>query len=357
MRQLTFIKPGQFEWQDVPAPKIEGPRQALVRPLAVARCDLDLYIATGFAPYPGPFAFGHESVAEVVDAGDAAGVKPGDRVVVPFQISCGTCTACKRGFTNSCTSVPMRSAYGLKPTCGHEWGGALSDLMLVPFADHMLVKAPPNLDPVSIASAADNIPDGWRAVAEPLSQFPGANVLVVGGAAQSVGLYAAGAAVALKAGRVLYLDDDAGRRKAAAAMGATAEPLDLGQRAAKPKPQSGGSLIARLASASEQFEITVDASGDPAALNFVVASTAPNGICTSVAIYFGETTPMPLLRMYGKGIVFHTGRVQARPPLPDVLRACAAGHFHPEHVTARVVPFSGAAAAMTDPSAKIVFVP
>jgi alcohol dehydrogenase len=357
MRQLTFLSPGEFEWRDVPTPKIETPRQAIVRPIAVARCDLDFYIATGFAPYPGPFAFGHEAVAEVVDVGDAAGVVPGDRVVVPFQISCGSCTACKRGFTNSCTSVPMRSAYGLKPTCGHEWGGALSDRMLVPFADHMLVKAPLNLDPAAIASAADNVPDGWRAVAEPLKQFPGASVLVVGGAAQSVGLYAAGSAVALKAGRVLYLDDDAGRRKAAEAMGATAEPLNLVERAAKPKPQSGGSPIARLASSSAQFEVTVDASGDPAALNFVVASTAPNGICTSVAIYFGETTPMPLLRMYGKGITFLTGRVQARLHLPEILKHCADGHFHPEHVTARVVRFSEAADAMTDPAAKIVFVP
>jgi alcohol dehydrogenase len=357
MRQWTFIAPGTFERREVPAPKIENGRQAIVRPLAVARCDLDLYIATGLAPYPGPFAFGHEAVAEVVDAGEAANVQPGSRVVVPFQISCGTCVACGRGFTNSCTAVPMRSAYGLKPTCGHEWGGALSDLMLVPFADHMLVKAPPNLDPVAIASAADNIPDGWRAVSEPLKQFPGANVLVVGGAAQSVGLYAAGAAVALKAGRVLYLDDDAGRRKAAAAMGATAEPLNLGERVAKPKPLQGASPLARLVGATEQFEITVDASGDPKALSFVVASTAPNGICTSVAIYFGETTPMPLLRMYGKGIVFHTGRVQARPHLPAVLQACAEGHFHPEHVTARVVKFADAPDAMTDPSAKIVFVP
>jgi threonine dehydrogenase-like Zn-dependent dehydrogenase len=357
MLQLTFVKPGNFEWRDVPAPKIENARQAIVRPLAVARCDLDFYIATGFAPYPGPFAFGHEAVAEVVEVGDSANVKPGDRVVVPFQISCGTCTPCRRGFTNSCSSVPMRSAYGLKPTCGHEWGGALSDLMLIPFADHMLVKAPANLDPISIASAADNIPDGWRAVAGPLKQFPGANVLIVGGAAQSVGLYAAGSAVALKAGRVLYLDDDPGRRKAAAAMGATAEPLNLGERTAKPKGAATGSPLAKLSSASEQFEVTVDASGDPAALNFAVASTAPNGICTSVAIYFSETTPMPLLRMYGKGITFHTGRVQARPPLPDVLHACAAGHFHPEHVTARVVPFAEAADAMTDPAAKIVFAP
>ena len=76
MQQLTFIEPGRFEWHDVPAPTLRADTDAIVRPLAVARCDLDLYIATGFAPYPGPFAFGHESVGEVVDAGPAAGVRP-----------------------------------------------------------------------------------------------------------------------------------------------------------------------------------------------------------------------------------------------------------------------------------------
>lgn len=356
MRQLTFIKPGRFEWQDVPDPKLQGDGEAIVRPLAVARCDLDFYIATGFAPYPGPFAFGHECVAEVIDAGAGAAVKPGDKAVVPFQISCGICNDCRRGFTNSCLAVPLRSAYGLKPASGHEWGGALSDLMRVPFAAHMLVKLPPGLDPVSVASAADNIPDGWRAVAEPLRQRPGANVLVVGGAAQSVGIYAAGSAVAQGASRVLYLDDDAGRRACASAMGASAEPLALQDRTERRAlSTTNRSPLSRLGSSLEQFEITVDASGDAKALNFCIASTAANGICTSVAIYFGATTAIPLLRMYGKGITFMTGRVQARPHLPAVLNACAEGHLHPEHVTGRVVSFEDAAEAMTDPTPKIVF--
>jgi alcohol dehydrogenase len=77
-------------------------------------------------------------------------------------------------------------------------------------------------------------------------------------------------------------------------------------------------------------------------------------VCTSVAIYFGPT-PLPLTKMYGKGITFITGRVHARANLPDVLNACAHGHFHPEHVTARVVPFTQAADAMTDAAPKLVF--
>ncbi len=353
MRQLTFIKPGVFEWHDVAAPKLAADTDAIVKPIAVARCDLDLYIASGFVNYPGPFAFGHEAVAEVIDAGAKANVKPGDRVVVPFQLSCGRCDACKRGYTNTCAAFAPRAAYGLKPTSGVEYGGALGERMHVPFADHMLVRLSPNLDPVAVASAADNVPDGWRAVAPHLKARPGANVLVVGGLAQSVGIYAAGSAKALGAGRVLYLDDDPVRRAAAARLGATAEPLSLSDRRPKSAVAAGGSPL-NTSVASEQFDITVDASGNVDALDFVISSTAPNGVCTSVAIYFGPT-PIPLTKMYGKGITFITGRVHARANLPDVLEACAHGHFHPEHVTARVVPFSQAVEAMTDSAPKLVF--
>ena len=82
----------------------------------------------------------------------------------------------------------MFSAYGFGSAMG-SWGGAVSDQLLVPFADAMLLPVPSGLDPVSIASASDNIPDGYRTVAPHLRRWPGAPVLVVGGAARSVGLY------------------------------------------------------------------------------------------------------------------------------------------------------------------------
>lgn len=340
MRQLTFIGVGQFEWRDVSAPRLAADTDALVRPIAVARCDLDLYIANGVAHYPGPFSFGHEAVAEVVDAGPAAGVVPGQRVVVPFQLSCGRCDNCRRGLTNSCSAYPFAAAYGL-PTSGTDFGGALADLMRVPFADHMLVALPDGVDPVHAASACDNIADGWRGVADHLKARPGASVLVVGGLAQSVGLYAAGSAVALGASRVLYLDDDAGRRSRAMAMGAIAEALSLGEGRA-PK---------------EQFDIVVDAAGVADALGFSLQSTAPNGVLTSVAMYFGATTPVPLTRAYLKGITWHTGRVHSRAVLPDVLGCIACGSLHPEHVTHRVLPFAEAGDAMIDAGPKLIFTP
>ena len=336
MRQLTFLKPGAFEWHDVPAPTLRADTDAIVRPLSVARCDLDLYIAQGRAPFAGPFAFGHEAVGVVIAAGDKAGVVPGARVIVPFQLSCGRCESCKRGHTATCAAYPPRAAYGLKPSCGTEFGGALSDAMYVPFADHMLVKLPDGLDPLAVASISDNLPDGWRAVAPHLALRPGASVLVIGGMAQSVGLFAAGAAASLGAD-TLYLDDDPARRALAQKLGARAEPLALKDRAPL------------------KFEIVVDAHGQPDALRFAVHSTRPNGVLTSVAMYFDDLVGLPLRHMYARGITFHTSRVDARAHLPAVLAHCAGGHLHPDAIVTRVVPFSNAIEGALDPTPKVVW--
>ncbi len=340
MKQLVFLGPERFEWQEAAAPRVATATDATVRPLAVARCDLDLYLANGVAKYKGPFVFGHEMVGEVVDAGSAAGVSPGDRVVVPFQLSCGRCDNCKRGWTNSCSAYPAFAAYGL-PTSGTDFGGALSDLVHVPFADHMLVRLPHGVEPITAASACDNIADGWRGVATQLKAMPGANVLIVGGLAQSVGIYAAGAAVALGAGRVLYLDDNTGNRKRAALLGADVAPLALNE---------GRKPI-------EQFEIIVEAAGTADALGFAVKSCAANGVVTSVSMHFAATTPVPLTQAYLKGMTLHTSRVHSSAVLPDVLGCIACGKLHPEYVTHRVVSFAEAADAMTDPGPKVIFTP
>ncbi len=70
MQQLTYIKPKHFEWWEVPTPAISTGIDAIVRPIAVARCDLDFYIAVGGYPAPGPFAIGHEMTAVVHEVGD-----------------------------------------------------------------------------------------------------------------------------------------------------------------------------------------------------------------------------------------------------------------------------------------------
>ena len=166
----------------MPAPKLLHEGDALVQPLAVTRCDIDLIIVSGKSGLPGPFALGHETAGRVVEVGSAVkNFAPGDLVIVPFQISCGDCERCRRGHTNACTSVPFRSSYGLKPVCGVEYGGALSDLLRVPFADHMLVRQPEGHALSQTAGLADGATDAFSAVAYWLRQWPGAEVLVIGG--------------------------------------------------------------------------------------------------------------------------------------------------------------------------------
>lgn len=341
MQQLMFLEPGKLEWQDVAAPRIEKADDAIVRPLAVARCDLDYSMVTGAAPLPGPFAFGHECAGEVVEVGDAVkNVKPGDKVVVPFQISCGACDHCRRGWTNACLSVTRGAVYGMKPICGEEFGGALSDFMHVPFADHMLVALPDGARPEVLAGASDNIADAWRTVVPHLDRYPDASVLVVG-SGRGIALYAVQAAMARGAGRVVYADVGKGSDalRMASEMGAETKHV--------PAPAEVKSLGA--------FNITVDSSGDLDALNLAVRSTAACGTCTSNAVYFDDAVPFPMLKMYTKGITFHTSRVHARAVMPEVMDAISCGHLHPEKVTSRIVPFSEAAEAMDDPGPKIVF--
>lgn len=346
MRQLEITGVRSVEWREAPAPALGGDGEALVRPLAVAMCDLDSAFLTGAVPVGEPFPLGHECVAEVVEVGDAVGsVAAGDRVVVPFQISCGECAACAAGHTASCLSVPRGSAYGMKPL-GGDWGGALADLVRVPFADAMLVPLPGGLDPAAVASVADNVPDGFRTVAGPLAVTPDAEVLVVGGFARSVGLYAVASAVALGAPRVVYADTDEGRLERAAAIGAEPLPVSAGGDGATDWPKRLG-----------RFPVTVDASGDHGGLHAAIRSTAPSGTCTSVAIYFEPETPLPLLEMYTRGCTLHTSRVHARAVIPDVLALVADGRLEPQAVTSAVVGFDDAPDALADPPTKLILVP
>jgi threonine dehydrogenase-like Zn-dependent dehydrogenase len=335
MRQLTLVEPGRVEWTDAPEPSIEGPREAIVRPLAVALCDLDYPIVHGIFPVQMPVALGHELVGEVVDVGSAVqDVATGDRVVVPFQVSCGECAPCWRGQTGDCASVPRLSMYGFG-AFGGDWGGGLSDLVRVPFADAMLVRLPNGVDPVAVASASDNIPDAWRTVAPQLERRPGADVLVIGGGARSIVLYAVQVAEACGAGNVLYVDTDAERLDLARSFGADVQEGEPPRRIGP-------------------FPITVDGSGTREGLHSALRSTEPGGVCTSVSILTEPETPVPLLEMYTNGLEFRVGRVMARPTIPRVLELAARGRIEPERVTSRIATWEEAPDAVVELERKLV---
>jgi threonine dehydrogenase-like Zn-dependent dehydrogenase len=333
VRELVFVEPGRLEWREADEPRLEGNGEALVRPLAVATCDLDTMVIAGRVPYEGPFAFGHECVAEVVDVGDGVGtVAPGRLVSVPFQISCGGCHACLEGRTGSCTETPRMAMYGLP--LGGDWGGFLSDLVRVPFADAMLVPLPDRVDPAAAASVSDNVVDGWRTVGPQLAEEPAAPVLVCAGSG-SIDLYAAGIAVALGSERVDFVGGRGDAAELATRLGANA---------------IAGEFPDRLG----PYPITVDASASHEGLACALRSTAPDGTCTSVGIYFEPQTPVPLLEMYTKGITFRTGRVHARPAIPEVLELISRGSFDPAPVTRRAIAWDDAPDALAEHLEKLV---
>jgi threonine dehydrogenase-like Zn-dependent dehydrogenase len=339
MRQLTFEDAGRYAWREAPDPTITSPQQALVRPLLVACCDLDVAVTQGRLPMPPGHAVGHEGLAQVAAVGDEVkSVQVGDRVVVPFQISCGNCRECRRGVTGSCTSVPLMAMYGMAPLAGLDGGGFMADLVLVPYADAMLIPIPDTVDQIAVASLSDNIPDGWRAVGPYRGELAGLDpadrrVLVVG--RLSIGLYAAAFAAVLGF-HVDYVDTDPDRLAVAEKLGAVVHDL------AKPDKSW------------EPYPVTVHTSGDPALLAATLRATWPDGVCTDTGIYPEYKVEMPLLPMYTRGVRFVTGRVSARAVIPEILGLLARGcNLSP--VVDRVVPWDDAPSVWPTMAGKTVF--
>jgi alcohol dehydrogenase len=292
-----------------------------------------------FGIFPGPFPVGHELVAEVVEVGADVATAVGTRVSVPFQLSCGTCAPCTAGRTAVCTSyrAPAGAAFGFGARGGGH-GGAVADLLAVPHADHLLLPAPAQLSDVALATLPDNAVDGYRSVGPQLAERPGADVLVLAGAAPSIGLYAVALARALGAGSVRYVDADPDRCTAAERLGADVTRLE-------------GGWPRRF----ERAAIVVDGTADAAGLACAVRSTDDLGLLTVVGIVFGEAA-LPLLEMYSRGITLHTARADSRRHLPAVLELAASGAFDPLAVPTTTVPFDDAAQAWLAPATKLVLV-
>jgi threonine dehydrogenase-like Zn-dependent dehydrogenase len=341
MRQLNFIKPGVLEWHDVPVPTLPNDEAALVKPLTVSTCDMDGIVLSGRIPLKGPVPFGHEGEGVVIDAGNCVRrFKPGDRVIIPWKIACGSCIPCGRGHTAQCATVPPEDSYGWGPMAP-QWGGFVSDAVVVPWADHMLTMLPADADPVRVCGVADNISDGWRAVGPHLAARPGATVLVVGGTLPgSIGLYAAGISASLGASRTVYASPSPSLNAIAATLGC--ETIDL-------RTQS-------LDKIDGTFDITVDAFEHPSGLPQLLRLTGRAGVCTSIAgiLYRGQDIPFPVYDMYRRSVSFHTGWVHTHGMMCEPLELIRTGVFDPAPVNTAVVAWDDAIVALSKPFTKII---
>lgn len=357
MRELRFERSGKLAWHERDRPVIQDPGDAIVRPFIVGRCDgdtlpihrpvsralqaamalrlVDPVVGSicGRVPFRGPFAIGHECVAEVVSVGPrVTRVRAGQRVIVPWAVSCGTCEPCRRGLTAKCATTVAGgtlAAYGFGPAAG-PWGGMIADEFRVPFADHMLVAVPAGIPAERVAAAGDNLADAWRAVVPPLADREGGSVLVLGGGARSIGLYAAGLAVAHGAAVVDYVDDDVERRAIA------------------------GSLGARTEATGRDYDIVVEATSRATGLRRGLRALAPGGVCTAVGYYFATGTRVPLMHMYANDATLRLGVSHTRAILPGLLDFLDRTGFPAERVTTRTAAWDDAPDAYTARTTKLV---
>ena len=323
MRALYYTggSPQPLLWREVENLVLIKPTDALVRPLAVAACDLDRSIIAGQSPFPGEFMLGHEFTGEIVDLGTQVNeLQIGDTVLASFQPSCGQCSRCHKGHSSVCQQVPNGTMYGIGET-GGDWGGAIADVICVPWAEYNLVKLPSTLDPTKIASASDNLTDGLRGVDSPLQRTPGASVLIAGEG--SISLYATLCAMYLGASEVTVASTDNFVLETAEKLGASC--LEIGQWPERLK----------------SHDITVDCTNNVEGLAAVLKSTAPYGECTSSSIFFGGAVSVPMFNLNMRGISFHTGRVNSATGLQRVLELLVSG-LDPEAIDPAYWPFEQA---------------
>jgi threonine dehydrogenase-like Zn-dependent dehydrogenase len=177
MKALTFHGKGDIRCESVPDPKIEDPRDAIIKVTACAICGSDLHIFDGIVPemHTGD-VLGHETMGEVVEVGsETKKLKVGDRVVVPFTISCGECFFCQRGYFSACERtnrdrVKAEKLWGHSPAglFGYShllggYAGGQAEYLRVPHADVGPIKVPSQLRDDQLLFLSDIFPTGYMA--------------------------------------------------------------------------------------------------------------------------------------------------------------------------------------------------
>ncbi len=209
MLALTYRGPNRVGIAQKPQPKIEHPNDIVLKVTRTAICGSDLHLLHGFVPDTRVgCTFGHEFVGVVEETGaSVSSLKRGDRVVVPFNISCGTCFFCSRGLTANCENTNPNASvasgvFGYSHTTGGFEGGQ-AEFVRVPFADVGPMKIPDDMKDEQVLFLSDILPTGYQAAE--MGQIKAGETVVVFGCGP-VGLFAQKSAWLLGAGRVIAVD-------------------------------------------------------------------------------------------------------------------------------------------------------
>jgi threonine dehydrogenase-like Zn-dependent dehydrogenase len=366
MKALVWHNPTDIRCEEVPDPRIEEPRDAIIRVTTCAICGSDLHLYNGFMPgMQNGDIVGHEFMGEVVEVGAAAkgALKVGDRVVVPFTIICGECEQCRRGNFSVCEVTNRNKDMAAKvfgrTTAGlfgytHLTGGypgGQAEYVRVPYADKTHIKVPRNgLSDEQVLFLGDIFPTGWQAAVQ-CDIEPRDTVAVWG--AGPVGQMAIRSAVLLGARQVIAIDRIPERLTMAEAGGAIPinfetesvierlEQLTDGKGPEKCIDCVGleAHVASHVDSMYDRVKQAVMAESDrPHVLREMIYVCRPAGTISIPGVYGGLVDKIPFGAAMNKGLTFRMGQTHVNRWTTDLLRRIEEGHIDPSFVITHTVP-------------------
>ncbi|WDF33500.1 glutathione-dependent formaldehyde dehydrogenase [Arthrobacter agilis] len=338
MKAVTWQGKRNVSVENVPDPTIQEPTDAIVRITSTAICGSDLHLYEVLGPYMHKGdVLGHEPMGIVEEVGsDVKNLKVGDRVVIPFNISCGYCFMCTRGLQSQCETTQVHAQgsgaalFGFSELYGSVPGGQ-AEFLRVPFADYGPVKVGHELPDERYLYLSDILPTAWQGVQ--YADVPKDGVLAVYGLGP-VGQFAARIGKYL-GHRVIAVEPVAGRREMAKRHGIetidftkdTAEELRsmtggrgpdaivdaVGMEAhGSPTGAFAQHAVGILPDKLAQKVMETGGSDRTSVLHSAVDAVRRGGTLSLSGVYGGSATPMPLLTMFDKQIQFRMGQCNVR---------------------------------------------
>ncbi|KWV29655.1 zinc-dependent alcohol dehydrogenase [Micromonospora rifamycinica] len=348
MKALTWHGTRDVRVDEVPDPRIEAPTDAIVRITSTAICGSDLHLYEVLGPYlkPGDI-LGHEPMGIVEEVGSGVTrLKPGDRVVVPFNIACGHCWMCERQLFAQCETTQVTaegkgaSLFGYTSLYGSVPGGQ-AEYLRVPQAQFGPITIPQTGADERYLYLSDILPTAWQAV-KYADAPPGGTLAVFG--LGPVGQFCARIGRHLGAGRVIGLDLVPERLEMARRHGI--ETLDVSQLDDVPGtlidlvdgrgPDAVIDAVGMEAHGSTSGKLAQHAAGllpDKLAdkmidkvgvdrltvLKAALKAVRRGGTVSISGVYGGEVDPMPLMEMFDRGIQLRMGQCHVRRWTDEIL--------------------------------------
>jgi threonine dehydrogenase-like Zn-dependent dehydrogenase len=357
MRAVCWYSPHDVRVQNVPDPTIINPHDAVVKITTTAICGSDLHLYDGYIPtMRRGDILGHEFMGEVVDVGrDVNKLKKGDRVVVPFAISCGNCLFCQNGLWSLCdNSNPnawlAESLYGYSGSAlfgySHLYGGyagGQAEYVRVPFADVGPIKIPDGLADEQVLFLSDIFPTGYMA-AENCNIQPGDTIAIWG--CGPVGQFAIRSAYLLGAERVIAIDRIPERLQMAQEGHAEVINYEGTDVIEMLKQMTGGIGPDACIDAvgMEAHGTTIGAINDnikqkvrlsidrPHALRQTIQACRKGGTVSIAGAYGGLLDKMPFGAAFAKGLTFKMGQTHVHRYLRPLLNRIREGTIDPSFV-------------------------